>query len=123
MKLFHILAILTDNEICDLQEVEYVDKMPTAPGVPKKSPLKELIKIGIRKLRETGILAYIWKTWISHMPKCALSDVNVIPVDMIHFSTALYVLAFGMQMSVTLFLAELFVIYYLRVKLRHLGPI
>lgn len=37
--------MLTDEEVCDLQEVKYVQKVPGGPGVPKKSPLKELIKI------------------------------------------------------------------------------
>lgn len=82
--------------------------------VPNKSPLKELIKIGIRKLRETGILAYVWKTWISHIPLCARSDVDVVPVDMIHFSTALYVLGFGIQISIALFVVELLVTHYLK---------
>lgn len=34
--------MLTDQEACDLQEVQ---KVPGGPGVPKKSPFKELIKI------------------------------------------------------------------------------
>lgn len=111
-KVFLILATLTDDEVCDLQEVKYVDKIPVGSGVPQKSPLKELIKIGIRKVRETGILAYIWKTWMSQMPKCAVSDVDVAPVDWIHFSSALYVLAIGMQISVALFILEILVAYY-----------
>lgn len=37
--------MLTDQETCDLHEVKYVHKVPGGPGVPKKSPFKELIKI------------------------------------------------------------------------------
>lgn len=37
--------MLTDQEKCDLQEVKYVQKVPGGPGVPNKSPFKELIKI------------------------------------------------------------------------------
>ncbi|XP_037027053.1 glutamate receptor U1-like isoform X2 [Bradysia coprophila] len=107
---------LTDDELCELQQVKYVGKIPTSPGVPKRSPLRELIKIGIRKLHESGIIAHVWKTWISHLPKCARSDVDVVPVDMIHFSSALYVLGFGMQLSMTLFIGELCRNVYLRLR-------
>lgn len=50
-KNFHFAALLTDDEIGDLQEVEYVQKVPTGPGVTTKSPLKELITIGVKKVR------------------------------------------------------------------------
>lgn len=105
-KYIYVSAILTDAEICDLQEVKYVQKIPTGPGLPKKSPLRELIKIGIRKLHETGVIAHVWKTWISHMPKCARSDVDVVPVDMVHFSSALFAFGFGLQVSVAILIIE-----------------
>ena len=94
--------------MCELQQIKYVGKIPTGPGVSNKSPLREMFKIGIRKLHETGIIAHVWKTWISHLPKCARSDVDVAPVDMIHFSSALYVLGFGMQISLIFFIGERF---------------
>lgn len=105
--------MLTDKEACDLQEVKYMPKTPTGMGVPKKSPLKELVKIGIRKLFETGILAYQWKTWIGLLPKCENSKVDVLPVDIAHFSSALYLLAFGIQISIFIFIAELIAVYFL----------
>lgn len=37
--------MLTDDEICDLQDVAYSRETPTGPIVPKKSPLTEFIKI------------------------------------------------------------------------------
>lgn len=103
-----VLGLLTDDEICELQEVKYVQKVPTGPGLPKKSPLRELLKIGIRKLHETGVLSHVWATWISHQPKCAQSDVKVIPVDMIHFSSALYAFGFGVHITFAIFLIERF---------------
>lgn len=63
-----ILALLTDDELCDLQEVTYAPRIPTGPGLPTKSPLRELIKIGIRKIYETGLLAHNWNIWMSHLP-------------------------------------------------------
>nr|QGW45456.1 ionotropic receptor 75f [Bradysia odoriphaga] len=115
---------LTDDELCELQQIKYVGKIPTGPGVPKMSPLRELIKIGIRKLHETGLIAHVWKTWISHLPKCQRSDVDVVPVDMIHFSSALYVLGFGMQLSITLFIGELCRNVYFRLQnIRFIKPL
>lgn len=81
-------------------------KIPTGPGLPKKSPLREFIKIGIRKLHETGIVAHVWKTWIAHLPKCN-AEVDIVPVDMVHFSSALYALSFGMQISISILIGEL----------------
>lgn len=99
-------AMLTDSEACDLQEINFVPKIPTGSPLPNKSPLKEMIKIGIRKLYETGMLAYLWKTWIGQKPKCERS-VNVVAVDLVHFSSAFYVLGFGMQISLGFLVWEL----------------
>lgn len=46
--------MFTDKEACDLQELKYVPKIRTGLGLPKKSPIKEMVKIGIRKTFETG---------------------------------------------------------------------
>lgn len=98
---------MTDQEACDLQEVKYVQKVPGGPGVPNKSPFKELIKISIRRITETGHLSYYWKVWIGHKPKCEKNRVNVTPVDILHFSSALYVPIVGIQISLGIFLGEI----------------
>lgn len=113
-KNFHILALLTDSELCDLQEVRYAGKIPTGPGLPKKSPLRELIKIGIRKQFETGILSHIWSIWIERLPKCSHSDVDIKPVDLIHFSSVLTLLSIGMQISIYALMGELLYNYCLK---------
>lgn len=56
--------MLTASEKCDLQEIQYQEKLQCGPGVPRKSPLRELIKISLRKIHETGIMAYHWKIWM-----------------------------------------------------------
>lgn len=47
---FYFVAILSDREICNLQEVKYLNKIPGHPAVPLKSSLKELIKIRFLRL-------------------------------------------------------------------------
>ncbi len=103
---FISIAVLTDHEICDLQEIQYQEKLQCGPGVPVKSGLREWIKISLRKIQETGLMTYHWKIWMGHKPKCENNDLEVIPVDIIHFSSALYSLAIGMQISFGLLITE-----------------
>lgn len=53
-------------------------------------------------------MAYHWKIWMGHKPKCESNDLEVVPVDIVHFSSALYGLAIGMQLSVALLFGEVF---------------
>lgn len=104
-----ILAVLTDHEICSLQEIQYQEKLQCGPGLPVKSHLREWIKVSIRKIQETGLMAYNWKIWMGHKPKCENNDLDVIPVDIVHFSSAIYGLAIGMQISFGFFVAEVII--------------
>lgn len=40
--------MLTDEEVCDLQEITYALPFITGPIVPLKSPLREIIKIKLK---------------------------------------------------------------------------
>lgn len=51
---------------------------------------------------------------MGHKPKCAKNRVDVVPVDILHFSSALYVPIVGMQISIGILLAEMFLNRYLR---------
>lgn len=42
---FSSIAVLTDAEKCDLQDIIYIPKQPVGPGVTNKSPFRELVKI------------------------------------------------------------------------------
>lgn len=101
--------MLTDHEICDLQEIQYQKKLQCGPGVPVKSHLREWIKISLRRIQETGLMAYHWKIWMGLQPKCESNDLDVTPVDIVHFSSALYGLAIGMQISLGFFIAEVII--------------
>lgn len=45
IQFFFVSEILNDQQKCDLQEVRYVQNVPGGPGVPVKSPMRELIRI------------------------------------------------------------------------------
>lgn len=108
------LAVLTDHEICDLQEIQYQEKLQCGPGVPVKSHLREWIKVSIRRIQETGLMAYHWKIWMGHQPKCENNDRDVQPVDIVHFSSAIYGLVIGMQISFGFLMAEIITVRYPR---------
>lgn len=109
---FNLLAMLTDKEKCDLQEIQYQKKLQCGPGVPVKSPLRELIKISLRKIHETGLMAHHWKIWMGHKPKCENNDRDVIPVDFVHFSSAWYALVVGMHISFAFLVGEVIINHF-----------
>lgn len=61
----------------------------------------------IRRISETGILSYYNKVWYGVRPKCENSKLTVAPVDIVHFSSALYILIFGILCSVIVFVIEI----------------
>lgn len=83
-------------------------------GVFKHYPAIELNSL--RRITETGLLSYHWKVWIGHRPKCAKNRVQVTPVDILHFSSALYVAFVGIQISLGILLGELIMNRYTRNK-------
>lgn len=60
-------------------------------------------------MSETGILAYHAKIWIGTKPECPDRIIDFVPVDLLHFSTALYLIIFGIILSFWILLAEIFV--------------
>lgn len=55
---------------------------------------------------EAGLHAYHSTVWEQRKPKCAHSSVDVAPIDLEHFSSALYLLAIGMLLSAAVCVAE-----------------
>nr|QGW45453.1 ionotropic receptor 75c [Bradysia odoriphaga] len=109
-------AILTDKQICNLQEVSYIQSIHGYPVVPVKSPLKELIKLSLRKFHETGIMSHHWDIWIGKKPKCNKSNIELVQVDWTHFVSSLYVLATGITTSVGFLSIEVFTNWYHRTR-------
>lgn len=61
----------------------------------------------IRKLTETGVLAYLRATWERKKPECIQSDLIIEPVDLKHFSSAMYVLSFGFSFGLIMLIIEI----------------
>lgn len=71
-----------------------------------------LPELSILRMAETGILAYHSKIWIGTKPECPDRLVGFVPVDLLHFSTALYLIVCGMQLSTLILFVELVVHRY-----------
>lgn len=67
-------------------------------------------------------MKYHWKIWIGKKPKCEYSTIDVTQVDWVHFSSAVYMLFVGIQISISILLGEMFVnyIYTRSIKRREL---
>lgn len=63
----------------------------------------------IRRITETGILSYYNKIWYGTRPKCEISELMVTPVDIVHFSSAIYFLVIGICSSLTIMIFEMIV--------------
>lgn len=62
-----------------------------------------------RKISETGILSYYSKVWYGTRPKCGISELMVAPVDIAHFSSAMYIVVIGIFSSLTVLIVEIIV--------------
>lgn len=61
----------------------------------------------IRRMFETGLHSYHQAIWKQAKPQCAQSAVDIVPIDLEHFSSALYALAFGMTVSAVICAGEI----------------
>lgn len=68
----------------------------------------------IRRITETGILSYYNRVWYGTRPKCEISELRVTPVDLVHFSAAVYVLFIGIFSSLTILIFEIIVYRFLK---------
>lgn len=70
------------------------------------------MECSLRRITETGILSYYWNIWLGHKPKCAKNKVTVVPVDILHFSSALYILIIGIKVSIGILIIEVIINRY-----------
>lgn len=58
-------------------------------------------------MAETGILAYHSKIWLGTRPECPDRITAFVPVDLLHFSTALYLIICGIHLSTMILCVEI----------------
>lgn len=105
-----IKRTFTADEMDDLIEIKFyqrtVDENMYFP-VKKYSWFREPVKIGVQKLAETGLGKYWKKRWMLKPPVGNLDSLKMVPVDLAHFSTVLYLLLVGFGISLVIFVGEL----------------
>ncbi|XP_052743923.1 ionotropic receptor 75a-like [Bicyclus anynana] len=96
-----------EEEKCDLVEMEYLNEIaPWLPG-QKRSPYKDLFKIGFTKIRETGIQANIYQRLQVSKPRCSGSTSTFSSVGITDMWPAVIATLYGMLASIGVLILEL----------------
>nr|ARO70551.1 antennal ionotropic receptor IR7d.3 [Dendrolimus punctatus] len=100
----------TEREICELRDVILYPPQKMAAAVAKRSPYKEHMATGIRKIFESGLMRR-WKTSLdAPMPKCTHTpDSSIFSVNIREFSSPLIALTFGMIIALIILCCEIFI--------------
>ena len=102
-----IHELLSETEICELHEMLLFPIRPLAVGLPKGSPLKELITVGLQRLVESGMLDYYSRRWYSLKPKCVKSKTEVKAVDLTQASSIFIAIFMGILLSLIVLVFEI----------------
>lgn len=102
-----IHELLSETEICELHEMLLFPIRPLAVGLPKGSPLKELITVGLQRLVESGVLEYYNRRWYSLKPKCVESKTEIKAVDLTQASSIFIAIFSGILFSLFVLAIEI----------------
>ncbi|XP_040156950.1 ionotropic receptor 75a-like [Anopheles arabiensis] len=98
----------TEREICDLQQVQLYPQRPVHLPLIKGSPLRELFKINLQLIKESGLLAYHHARYYTPRPKCnKQSSTHTEQIHLADVRFAFVLLAAGMAASAALLASEL----------------
>ncbi|XP_021710131.1 glutamate [NMDA] receptor subunit 1 [Aedes aegypti] len=105
----------TDKEVCDIQEIMYNRLRPLNLPLRKGSQFKQLFRITLRKVMETGNGAYQNKYFFSKKLICDKNYIKTVSVDLDHLLVLFGSLLGGMAGSFVIMLLE---IGYVKVRKR-----
>ncbi|XP_061384054.1 ionotropic receptor 75a-like [Danaus plexippus] len=98
----------SEREICDAHEIQLFPPQNMVAALPKNSPYKEHVTIGIRKIYEAGLMHRLKSVWDEPKPPCVRTpDASIFSVNIREFSMALVLLAFGIALSVAILIGEM----------------
>ncbi|XP_050070226.1 ionotropic receptor 75a-like [Anopheles maculipalpis] len=102
-----IIDTFTDREICELQQLQLYPQRTVHLPMIKDSPLRELFKVNLQLLKESGLLAYHHSRSYIPKPKCnKQSNNHTEPIYLTDVKFAFLLLAVGMAASVAMLLWE-----------------
>lgn len=98
----------TEREICEVRDVIMYPPQKMGAVIAKRSPYRDHIAYGIRKMFESGIMRRLQTSLDVPMPKCVETpDSSKFSVSLREFSTPLIVLLFGFIISLLILCFEI----------------
>ncbi|XP_069698811.1 uncharacterized protein [Periplaneta americana] len=99
-----------EAEKCNLQSIVYLIEIPYPHiAMSKKTPYKEVVRVSYRKLHEVGLQVRENLRFYHGKPKCENSGSNFMSVGIVDFYPALLVVTYGVLLSITVLMLEIFV--------------
>ncbi|XP_044263055.1 ionotropic receptor 75a-like [Tribolium madens] len=102
-----ISEMFQEGEKCGLKEIGYVNLIEPSLAMQKKSPYKEVMKVGIRKMHETGIQNRELRKIYTQKPQCHSRGSNFGSVGLIDCYSAFLTFGVGIALALLLFVMEL----------------
>uniref|UniRef100_A0A182VQS8 Ionotropic glutamate receptor C-terminal domain-containing protein n=1 Tax=Anopheles minimus TaxID=112268 RepID=A0A182VQS8_9DIPT len=102
----HVSETFTERQVCELHHVFLYPHRVTHIPMVKGSPLKELFKLQLQIVRESGVLAYHQHRYYATRPRCIKDSHQTEPVELFDVISAFVLLASGLLCSCFLLLAE-----------------
>ncbi|KAK9730319.1 Ligand-gated ion channel [Popillia japonica] len=106
-----------ENEKCDLQEIQFLEVPDPWLAIQKNSSYKEMLKIGLRKIHESGIQSREVALLYTKRPTCDSRSSAFIGVSIVDCYPAAKILLVGYLTAICIFVGE--ILYYrYRVKMQ-----
>ncbi|XP_031780583.1 ionotropic receptor 75a-like [Nasonia vitripennis] len=100
---YPMIEKLFDNQqICQLTSVYLIRPTDSSIFVASNSSFVELIKVGVAKIRETGLRARLVKRWAAKTPECRTDILVIDPINIYEAAPAFLLLVFGMVLGITI---------------------
>lgn len=96
-----------EHEKCDLKELQFYELIDPWYAIQKNSSLKELVKIGLFRLREHGIQERENGLLYTKKPVCHGNGGNFVTVGIVDIKPALLVLCWGFLVTVLVLALEI----------------
>ncbi|XP_043671891.1 ionotropic receptor 75a-like isoform X2 [Vespula pensylvanica] len=100
----------SQDEICDLEEIQLFPVERIATAIRKHSPFKKMVTYGLRKMMEHGMGGHLSYIWQPARPQCPEGHNEIpAPVALNEFSPALFSLFMGIAVALFVMLIEMYI--------------
>ncbi|XP_050083946.1 ionotropic receptor 75a-like [Anopheles aquasalis] len=114
----YISETFTEKEICELHHVSLFPHRAIHIAVSKGNPIRELFRVNLQHLKETGLVSYHLSRYFLRMPPCIKRSNQTTQINVIDVYSAFMLLAAGMLLSCIILLLE----FVCRKKLHRIAP-